>query len=205
MSGSPLAEQIEHVEALPLIAKRRWLGIIIPAINFPLFAFSAYTTVTMYLAGIPTSSEDFISNILVMVATIGLGLLLPLWVPVYTSNYTLEVGGLKINRLLKKSVLLPYNEIARTEVYIREPGEIPEDAIKYTRDNAEKLKKTGFGFVDFTNSESNIVLLMSGRKIYMISPTKPRAFLKSLKKRSPKLTAKIVELNAKGKNIQELE
>ncbi len=200
-----MAEQIEHVEALPLIAKRRWLGIIIPAINLPLFTFSAYTTVTMYLAGAPTNSEDFISNVLVMVATIALGLLLPLWVPVYTSSYTLEESGLRISRLLKKSVFLPYKEIARTEVYIREPGEIPEDAINYTRVNAEKLKKTGFGFVDFTNSEANIVLLMSGRKIYMISPTKPRAFLKSLKRRAPKLTAKVVELNAKGKNIQELE
>ncbi len=95
---------------------------------------------------------------------------------------------------------MPYKEISRAEVYIREPGEIPEDAISYTKENAEKLRKTGFGFVDFTNSESNIVLLMSGRKIYMISPAKPRAFLKSLKKRSPKLTAKIVELKRKGQD-----
>jgi hypothetical protein len=200
-----LAEQIEQVEALPLISKRRWLGIIIPAINLPLFAFSAYNTATMYLAGMPTNSEDFISNLLVTAATLALGLVLPVWVPVYTSGYTLEEEGLRISRLLKKSVFLPYKEIARTEVYIREPGDIPEEALNYTKVNAEKLRKTGFGFVDFTNSEANIVLLMSGRKIYMISPAKPRAFLKSLKRRAPKLTAKIVELNAKGKSIQELE
>jgi hypothetical protein len=200
-----LAEQIEHVEALPLIAKRRWLGIIIPAFNLPLFAFSANNTVTMYLAGKPTNSEDFISNVLVTVATAALGLLLPLWVPVYTSSYALEEEGLRISRLLKRSVFLPYKEIMRAEVYIREPGDIPDDALEYTKVNAEKLRKTGFGFVDFTNAEANIVLLMFGRKIYMISPAKPRAFLKSLKKRAPKLTAKIVELNAKGKSIQELE
>jgi len=200
-----MAEQVEHVEALPLIPKRRWLGIVIPAINFPLFAFSAYRTVTMYLAGAPTNSEDFLSNVLVTIATVALGLLLPLWVPVYTSKYALEEGGLKISRLLKKSVFIPYKEIARAEVYIREPGDIPEEAINYTKVNAEKLRKTGFGFVDFTNAEANIVLLMSGRKIYMISPAKPRAFLKSLKRKAPKLTAKIVELNVKGKLIQELE
>jgi hypothetical protein len=200
-----LAEQTEFVEALPLIPKRRWLGIIIPAFNLLLFAFSAYNTVTMYLAGMPTNSQDFISNILVIVATVALGLLLPLWVPVYTSSYVLEEGGLRISRLLKRSVFLTYKEIARAEVYIREPGDIPDDAIEYTKVNVEKLRKTGFSFVDFTNAEANIVLLMSGRKIYMISPAKPRAFLKSLKKRAPKLTAKIVELNDKGKSIQELE
>jgi hypothetical protein len=82
---------------------------------------------------------------------------------------------------------------------------IAELARMIGQENAEKLRKTGFGFVDFTNSEANIVLIMSGRKVYMISPAKPRAFLKGLKKRAPKLNAKIVELNAKGKNIQELE
>ncbi|MCX6649934.1 MAG: PH domain-containing protein [Candidatus Bathyarchaeota archaeon] len=200
-----MAEQNEQVEALPLIQKRRLLGIIIPAINLPFFAFNAYRTVTLYLSGAPMNSEDFYSSAVLTVATLLLAFALPQWVPVYASKYTLEATGLKIGRLLKGSVSLPYSEIARAEVYIREPGEIPEDAIEYTRTNAEKLRKTGFGFVDFTNSESNIVLLMSGRKIYMISPAKPRAFLKSLKKRAPKLTAKIVELNAKGKTIQELE
>jgi hypothetical protein len=59
----------------------------------------------------------------------------------------------------------------------------------------EKLRKTGLSFVDFTTAKESIILLMSGRKIY----------IKSLKKRAPRLTAKIVLLNAKGKNIQELD
>jgi len=205
VSGTPLAEQNEYVEALPLIQKRRLLGIIIPAINIPFFAFNVYQIITLYLSGAPMNSEEFYSSALLTVVTLVLGVGLPQWIPVYPSKYTLEENGLKISRLLKRSITLQYKEIARTEVYLRAPGEIPEDAIKYTRDNAENLRKTGFGFVDFTNSEANIVLLMSGRKIYMISPAKPRAFLKSLKKRAPKLTAKIVELNAKGKTIQELE
>ena len=200
-----MAEQIERVEALPLMTKRKLLGIIIPGINLPLFVFSAYNTVTLYLAGMPTNSEDFISNILVSAATLALGLVLPFMVPVYTSRYTLEEGGLRIRRLLKRGVFLPYKEIVRAEVYIREPGDVPEEALNYTKVSAERLRKSGLGFVDFTNSEANIVLLVSGSKIYMISPAKPRAFLKNLKKRAPKLTARIIELNAKGKNIQELE
>lgn len=195
----------EQVEALPLIQKRRLLGIIIPAINLPFFVFNAYQTITIYLTGASLTSEEFYNSAILTVLTVLLAVFLPQWFPVYTSSYTLEENGFRINRMLKRSIILPYKDIARAEVYIREPGEIPDDAINYTKDSAEKLRKAGFSFVDFTNSESNIVLLMSGRKIYMISPAKPRAFLKSLKKRAPKLTAKIVELTAKGKTVQELD
>jgi hypothetical protein len=204
VSGTPLAEQNEPVEALPLISKRRMLGIVIPVINIPFFVFNGYQVLSLYLSGAPTNSGDFVSNVIVSVTSLVLGFILPWWIPVYTSKYMLEGRGLRISRLFRRSVLLPYREIPRAEVYIREPGEIPEDALSYTKDAAERLRKTGFSFVDFTNSEANIVLLMSGRKIYMISPAKPKAFLKSLKKRAPKLTAKIVELSVSGKNIQEL-
>jgi len=204
VSGTPLAEQNEPVEALPLISKRRMLGIVIPVINIPFFVFNAYRVVTLYLSGAPTNSDEFVSSALVSVTTLVLGFILPWWIPVYTSKYALEERGIRISRLFRRSVFLHYREIPRAEVYIREPGEVPDDAISYTKDAAEKLRKTGFSFVDFTNSEANIVLLMSGRKIYMISPAKPKAFLKSLKRRAPKLTAKIVELSHEGKNIQEL-
>ena len=199
-----MAEQNEPVEALPLISKRRMLGIVIPLINMPFFVFNAYRVITLYLSGAPTNSEEFVSSAIVLVTTLVLGFILPWWVPVYTSKYFLEERGLRISRLFRRNVLLPYREIPRAEVYIREPGEVPQDAIDYTKDAAEKLRKTGFNFVDFTNSEANIVLLMSGKKIYMISPAKPKSFLKSLKKRAPKLTARIVELSPQGKNIQEL-
>ena len=180
------------------------LGIVIPVINIPFFVFNGYQVLSLYLSGAPRNSGDFVSNVIVSVTSLVLGFILPWWIPVYTSKYMLEGRGLRISRLFRRSVLLPYREIPRAEVYIREPGEIPEDALSYTKDAAERLRKTGFSFVDFTNSEANIVLLMSGRKIYMISPAKPKAFLKSLKKRAPKLTAKIVELSVSGKNIQEL-
>lgn len=200
-----MAEPNETIEALPLIPKRRFLGIIIPTINLPFFAYNVYILMTLYQSGTPLNSEEFYSSAILTIITLVLGVGLPQWIPIYSSKYTLEENGMRIRRLLKRDVVLPYKEIARSEVYMREPGEIPEDAINYTKDNATKLRKLGFGFADFTNSESNIVLIMAGRKIYMISPAKPRAFLKNLKKRVPKLTAKIIELNAKGKNIQELQ
>lgn len=200
-----MAEQNEQVEALPLISKRRILGIILPAMNLPFFIYNTYTIVTIYLAGGALNTEAFYSGVVLTVLTLVILFGLPQWIPVYTSKYTLEAEGLRISRFLKGSTLIKYKDLPRVEVYMREPGEIAEDALNYTKDNAERLRKTGFGFIDYTNSEANIVLLMSGRKIYMISPAKPRAFLKSLKKRVPKLTAKIVELNAKGKTVQELE
>jgi hypothetical protein len=205
VSGTPLAEQNEQVESLPLITKRRILGILVPAMNLPFFAYNLYSIVMLYLSGGPMNTENFYSNLVLTILTLVLLLGLPRWIPVYTSKYTLEAGGLRITRFLKGTIILNYKDIPRVEVYIREPEEIPEDALNYTKDTAEKLRKTGFSFVDYTNSEANIVLLMSGRKIYMISPAKPRAFLKSLKKRAPKLTAKIVELNKDGKKVQELE
>jgi hypothetical protein len=205
VSGTPLAEQNEQVDSLPLITKRRILGILVLAMNLPFFAYNLYSIVTIYLSGGPMNTENFYSNLVLTTLTLVLLLGLPRWIPVYTSKYTLEADGLRITRFLKGTIILNYKDIPRVEVYIREPEEIPEDALNYTKDAAEKLRKTGFSFVDYTNSEANIVLLMSGRKIYMISPAKPRAFLKSLKKRAPKLTAKIVELNKDGKKIQELE
>ncbi len=199
-----MAEQSEPIDALPLMRKRRILGIIVPLFNVPFFAITSYQTALLVLAGTPLNSEDAVTSIIALVASLGVGLFLPWWTPVYTSSYRLDVEGFTIRRLLRGTVTLPYKDIARAEVYIREPGDIPEDAIEYTKDSSAKLRKLGFSFVDFTNSESNIVLLMAGRKIYMISPAKPRSFLKSLKRRAPKLTAKIVELNSKGKTVQEL-
>ncbi len=196
-----MAEQNEPIESLPLIRKRRILGIIVPLFNVPFFALTSYQTALLIIGGMPLNSEEVITSVIALIASLGVGLFLPWWSPVYTSSYTLEAAGLKISRLLRGTVTLPYKNIARAEVYIREPGDISEDALNYTKDSSAQLRKLGFSFVDFTNAESNIVILMVGRKVYMISPAKPRAFLKSLKRRAPKLTAKIVELNAQPAGI----
>jgi hypothetical protein len=201
---NPLAEPNEPIEALPLIMKRKLLGIGIPALCIPFFFINAYLSFVLLSHGTPPNSADFIGSIIVTLVSIGVGFFLPWWTPVYQSTYIFEPSGVRINRFLRSSILLPYKSLVRAEVYTREPGDVSADAINYTKESADVLKKSGLGFVDYTNSEANIVLLVSGTKIYMISPAKPKAFLKSLKRRAPKLTAKIVELNAKGKNIQEL-
>jgi hypothetical protein len=194
----------EEVPALPLATRRKVLGILIPLINMPLFALNLYETIMMVFAGTPLNSLDFLNGVVFTIITLGLGLLLPWWTPVYQSRYSLDGFGLKINRFLKKTLIIPYKRIERAEVYIREEGKISEEADKYAKDSAANLRKTGFKFNDYTNAESNIVLVISGNKIYMMSPEKPKSFVKSLKRRAPKLTVKLVELNERGKTVQEL-
>jgi len=196
--------QAEEVPALPLATRRKALGILIPLINMPLFALNLYETIMMAYAGTPLNSLDFLNSVVFTFITLGLGLLLPWWTPVYPSKYSLDGAGLRISRFLKKTLVIPYKRIERVEVYIREEGKISEEADKYAKDSAANLRKTGFKFNDYTNAESNIVLLISGNKIYMMSPEKPKSFVKSLKKRAPKLTVKLVELNERGKTVQEL-
>jgi hypothetical protein len=196
--------QAEEVPALPLATRRKVLGILIPLINMPLFALNLYETIMMAYAGTPLNSLDFLNSVVFTFITLGLGLLLPWWTPVYPSKYSLDGAGLRISRFLKKTLVIPYKRIERVEVYIREEGKISEEADKYAKDSAANLRKTGFKFNDYTNAESNIVLLISGNKIYMMSPEKPKSFVKSLKKRAPKLTVKLVELNERGKTVQEL-
>jgi len=196
--------QAEEVPALPLATRRKALGILIPLINMPLFALNLYETIVMAFAGTPLNSLDFLNSVVFTFICLGLSLLLPWWTPVYQSRYSLDGSGLRINRFLKKTLVIPYKRIERAEVYIREEGKISEEADKYAKDSAANLRKTGFKFNDYTNAESNIVLLISGNKIYMMSPEKPKSFIKSLKKRAPKLTVKLVELNERGKTVQEL-
>jgi hypothetical protein len=199
-----LAEQNETVEALPLIRKRKLLGVIIPLVNLPMLAISVYAAANYFISS-STDQFELFNSAAMIVSTILVGVVLPWWTPIYPSSYTMEKAGFRINRFLRRSLLIPYKNLERAEVYIREPGEISEDAEKYAKESSEKLRKTGFSFVDYTNSETNIVLLITGRKILMISPAKPKSFLKSLKIRSPKLNGKIVELNARGKTVKELE
>jgi hypothetical protein len=197
-------DKAEEVPALPLVTRRKALGILIPLINMPLFALNLYETIMMAVEGTPMNSLDFLNSVVFTLICLGLGLLLPWWTPVYQSRYSLDDSSLRISRFLKKTLVIPYKRIERAEVYIREEGKISEEANKYAKDSASNLRKTGFKFNDYTNAESNIVLLISGNKIYMMSPLKPKSFIKSLKKRVPKLTVKLVELNERGKSVQEL-
>jgi hypothetical protein len=196
--------QAEEIPALPLATRRKVLGVLIPLINLPMFALTLSDTIMMIYTGAPLNSLEFVNSVVFTLITLGLGLFLPYWTPVYKSSYSLDGSGLRLSRFLKKPLVIPYKRIERAEVYIREEGRISEEADKYAKDSAANLRKTGFKFTDYTNSESNIVLVFSGNRIYMMSPEKPKGFAKSLKRRAPKLTLKIVELTERGKTVQEL-
>jgi hypothetical protein len=195
----------EVVESLPLIQKRRLLGYAIPIINIPIMAINVYSAYEKLQQGVSWKSFDFAADAFLIFVIFAITTLLPNWVPVYQSSYVLDDGGLNLTRFLRRPLTVSYKKIVRVEVYIREKGEISKDAEQYTRNTAAELRKAGFRFVDYTNDEANIVLIITGKDVVMVSPAKPKSFLKSLKQRAPKLKAKIVELSARGKTVQELE
>jgi len=201
-----LAEPSELVEAMPLLMKRRVLGIVIPMINAPILTWNVYLLATSFNTGtFAFDLFDALDKIIVIVAAVIVGVLVPWWTPIYGSTYSLEEKGFATRRFLRRYLLVPYKSIDRVELYVREPGEIAEEAKKYAKDSSTNLKNAGMKFVDYTNSEANIVLILTGNKVIMVSPSKPRAFLKSLKRRAPRLKAKIVELSPRGKTVKELE
>jgi len=124
--------------------------------------------------------------------------------PVYVSKYSHTKDGLSIKRLIRKDVLIPYRSIDRAEVFLRVDKEIDEDAKKYATTQADSLRKSGFKFKDYTNSDQIILNLFVEKNIYMLSPLKPKVLLKELKRRNKKLSARIVELTRRGKRIQDL-
>ncbi|MCX6641845.1 MAG: hypothetical protein NTV15_00450, partial [Candidatus Bathyarchaeota archaeon] len=176
-----------------------------PIINIPIIALNVYSAYEKLQQGVSWKSFDFAADAFLILVIFAITTLLPNWVPVYQSSYMLDEGGIKLTRFLRRPLTVSYKKIVRVEVYIREKGEISKDAELYTKNTAAELRKAGFRFVDYTNDEANIVLLITGKDVVMISPAKPKSFLKSLKQRTPKLKAKIVELSARGKTVQELE
>ncbi|MFP3951640.1 MAG: hypothetical protein ACLFVP_05845 [Candidatus Bathyarchaeia archaeon] len=194
----------DEIPGLNLDIKRRILGILVPAINLPLFLWNLIRLVQYLSAGSSTSSFEFLNLIIMTLLPFGLGALLPMKLPVLRSRYWWTEEGIKLQRSLRGNRIIPYREINRTEVYIRKEDVISEDAEEYAKEEAEKLRKAGFEFKDYTNSEEIIAMLFSGKKIYMISPQRPIRIIKKLKKRSHQLSAKIVELRRRGKYVRDL-
>jgi len=194
------------VAAIPLNRRRRLLGYLIPLMNLPLFSLKAYQTYGRISAGMSLNSPEFFNDIIILGLSLSLGLLLPWWAPIYESRYGLTREGVTIKRLLRGRVTIPYKSIARSEVYLRNRsnGEVSKEALRYGKESVATLRSSGFKFSDFTNSEEVIVLLITERRIYMLSPEDPRAFLKRVRRRVEKLPIKLVELTSKGKRVREL-
>ncbi len=194
----------EDIQSLPMMQRRRLLGYAIPAVNLPLFLYNFYVIAVHFQEGMTIGSSMFWEDFIVLILTGFLTYYIPQFFPVYVSKYSYTNGGLSIKRLLRKDVLIPYKSIDRAEVYLRVDDEIDEAAKKYATDQAETLRKSGFKFKDYTNSDQIILNLFVEKNIYMLSPSKPKALLKELKRRNKKLSARIVELTRRGKRIQDL-
>ena len=194
----------EDILSLPLMQRRRILGYAIPAVNLPLFLYNFYVIAIHFQEGMPIGSSMFWEDLIVLFLTAFLTYYIPQFFPVYFSKYSHTKEGLSIKRLIRKDVIIPYRAIDRAEVYLRVDAEIDEKAKKYATSQAETLRKSGFKFKDYTNSDQIILNIFVEKNIYMLSPSKPKALLKELKRRNKKLSARIVELTRRGKRIQDL-
>ncbi len=193
-----------EIKSLPLMRRRKLLGYLIPAVNIPLLLYNLYQTFIHFQQGMEIGTQMFWEDLLLLASNVFLTLAIPRFFPVYPSKYSLEKEGLKIKRLLRRTATIPYKDIDRVEVYIRTEEEISEDAREYATDQSALLRKSGFKFIDYTNAEDNIMNLFVGKSVYMISPARPKALLKKLKRRNKGLTARIIELNSRGKRIRDL-
>jgi len=181
------------------------LGYLIPAFNVPLFIYNVFQAIQHYQQGILlVGSSVFWEDAMVLVSTLFLTIAIPRFFPVYPSRYILRKDGIEIKRFLRHTENIPFKKIDRVEVYIRVDEEISKDATEYATDQSAILRKSGFRFTDYTNSENIIMNLYVEKKIFMISPRKPKALLKELKRGNKRLTARIVELTRRGKRIQDL-
>jgi hypothetical protein len=204
--GIGLAEaEGDEIPAVQLMLRRRLLGYLVPGFNMPLFGWNLYQMVIrVQTEAINVNSMEFLEEFLITFSALFLSIVMPRFFPVYQSKYRLESEGVSITRFLRGRKVLPYGEIDRAEVYLRLDEKISEEAKKYAMDASAGYRKSGFKFKDYTNAEDKIMNLFVGLDIYMISPEKPKALLKELKRRNRKFSAKLVELTSRGKRIQEL-
>jgi hypothetical protein len=200
------APREEAVPALKLDNRRRLLGYLVPLMNLPLFIFKAYEVYVAISTGTPWNTPDFLNDLILLTMSLGINFYVTGFVPVYTSSYALTGTGLKISRFMRRTTTLPYAEIARTELYIRDEkrGKPSKEAIKTVKDSINELRQAGFKFADHTNAEESIALLFCESKVYMISPAYPKAFANKLRRRVGSLPVRIVELTPRGKRTKDL-
>ncbi len=194
----------DDIPSLPLVQRRKLLGYMIPAFNLPLFLYNVYQVIVHFQQGMLIGSQMFWEDFVVLILTAFLTYSIPKIFPVYASKYSHKSDGISIKRLLHKEVFLPYKSIDRAEAYIRVDKEISQQATNYATEQSSVLRKSGFKFKDYTNSDATILNLFVEKDIYMLSPEKPKALIKELKRKNKRLSARIVELTQRGKRVQDL-
>lgn len=194
----------DDIPSLPLVTRRKILGYIIPAFNVPLFLYNVYMMVIHFQEGMVIGDAVFWEDFIVLISTAFLTYMIPRFFPVYESKYSHVSDGVQIKRILRKPVHIPYKSIDRAEIYLRVDEEISKQSTEYAQEQSANLRKSGFKFQDYTNSDNTIMNLFVEKDIYMLSPEKPKTLLKELKRKNKKLRARIVELTKRGKRIQDL-
>ena len=106
-----------------------------------------------------------------------------------------------LTRLFKRSISIPFKSILRVEVFIRQPGGKEKDeAVQYAKTTMATLRQRGAKFMDYTNSEEITALLVTDKRVYLISPSDPKALLKRLKSLNSNLSSRLVEMASKRKS-----
>lgn len=193
-----------EIPSLPLVQRRRILGYMIPAFNIPLFLYNIYQIVIHFQEGMVIGDQLFWEDFIVLILTAFLTYSIPRFFPVYASKYSHSADGILVKRLLRPDVHIPYKSIDRADVYLRVDAEISKQATEYAQEQSSSLRQSGFKFNDYTNAENKIMNLFVEKDIYMLSPEKPKALLKELKRKNKRLNARIVELTKRGRRIQDL-
>jgi hypothetical protein len=200
------APREEAVPVLELVSRRRYLGYVILLLNLPLLVWNAYGFALDLSTGLQWNSSDFLANAIIIATSLAMTFILPFMIPVFKSRYWLTDDGIKISRFFRGTVNVPYSSIARAEIYVKiqREGKPSSEAMQYAKEAASQLRKGGFKFTDYTNDDTTIVLLISERRVYLLSPKYPKAFVQKLRKRVGKLPVKMVELTHMGKRIREI-
>ena len=200
------APREEAVPVLELVSRRRYLGYVILLLNLPLLVWNAYGFALDLSTGMRWNSSDFIANAIIIATSLAMTFILPFMIPVFKSRYWLTSDGIKISRFFRGTANVPYSTIARAEIYVKiqREGKPSSEVMQYAKEAASQLRKGGSKFTDYTNDDTTIVLLISERRVYLLSPMYPKAFVQKLRKRVGKLPVKMVELTNKGKRIREI-
>jgi hypothetical protein len=190
-------ESIPHAN---LGNRRKVLFLMIYGFNIPLFLGKVYELIIKVQQGISLSSSILFLDLILIASLLVFIIYLPTLLPVFASNYWFTKDGIKISRLLKKTLTLPYRAISKIEIYEKSKrgGEIPKKVTRYAKESINNLRDVGFKLHDYSNDDDCITILLSEEKIYLISPSSPRVFAQKVQKRAKKIPIQMVEITSRG-------
>ena len=190
-------ESIPHAN---LGNRRKVLCLMIYGFNIPLFLGKVYELIIKVQQGLPLSSSILFLDLILIASLLVFIIYLPTLLPVFASNYWFTKDGIKISRLLKKTLTLPYRAISKIEIYEKSKrgGEIPKKVTRYAKESINNLRDVGFRLHDYSNDDDCITILLSEEKIYLISPSSPRVFAQKVQKRAKKIPIQMVEITSRG-------